>query len=143
MTETPTFDSVQVGDQIPAQSYPVFRFNLVQYCGASGDFNVIHWNERIAKMVGLPDVIAHGLFTMAEAGRAVTDFVGDPGRVVSYEVRFTAPVVVPDDDQGALVEVSGEIVDRDESTKTVTINLTATSGGAEVLGNAQARVRLV
>ncbi|MFZ1363010.1 MAG: MaoC family dehydratase [Candidatus Nanopelagicales bacterium] len=139
---TPSFDSVNVGDAIPAQSFPVQRFNLVQYCGASGDFNIIHWNERIAQAVGLPNVIAHGLFTMAEAGRAVTDYVGDPGRVVSYEVRFTSPVVVPDDDKGALVEVSGEIVERDEATRTVTINLTATSDGAEVLGNAQARVRL-
>lgn len=142
VVSTPSFDSVSVGDTIPSQSYPVQRLNLVQYCGASGDFNVIHWNERIAQAVGLPNVIAHGLFTMAEAGRAVTDYVGDPGRVVSYEVRFTSPVVVPDDDKGAVVEVSGEVVDRDEENRTVTINLTATSGGAEVLGNAQARVRL-
>lgn len=142
MAQIPTFDSVSVGDKIPTQSFPVERYNLIQYCGASGDFNVIHWNERIATAVGLPNVIAHGLFTMAEAGRVVTDFAGDPGRVVSYEVRFTAPVVVPDDDKGALIEVSGEIVERDEATKTVTIDLMATSAGAEVLGNAQARVRL-
>lgn len=142
MTQAPSFDSVNVGDQIPAQSFPIQRYNLIQYCGASGDFNIIHWNERIATLVGLPNVIAHGLFTMAEAGRVVTDFAVDPGRVVSYEVRFTAPVVVPDDDQGALVEVAGEIVERDEATKIVTIELTATSGDAEVLGNAHARVRL-
>ena len=142
MSEVPSFDSVQVGDKIPAQSFPVQRYNLIQYCGASGDFNIIHWNERIATMVGLPNVIAHGLFTMAEAGRVLTDFAVDPGRVESYEVRFTAPVVVPDDDKGALVEVSGEVVERDQANKTVTINLTATSAGAEVLGNAQARIRL-
>lgn len=142
MTQPPSFDSVNVGDQLPSQSFPIQRYNLIQYCGASGDFNIIHWNERIATLVGLPNVIAHGLFTMAEAGRVVTDFAVDPGRVVSYDVRFTAPVVVPDDDQGALVEVSGEIVERDEATKIVTIELTATSDGAEVLGNAQARVRL-
>lgn len=138
----PAFASVAVGDQIPAQSFPVQRYNLIQYCGASGDFNIIHWNERIATMVGLPNVIAHGLFTMAEAGRVVTDFAVDPGRVVSYDVRFTAPVVVPDDDKGALVEVAGEIVARDETTKIVTIELTATSAGLEVLGNAVAKVRL-
>lgn len=142
MTETPSFDSVSIGDKIPSQTFPVQRVNLIQYCGASGDFNFLHWNERVATMVGLPNVIAHGLFTMAEAGRVITDYVGDPGRVVSYAVRFTAPVVVPDDDKGALVEVSGEVVERDEATKTVTIDLKATSDGTDVLGNALARVRL-
>ena len=67
------------------------------YAGASGDFNVIHWNERVARSVGLPDVIAHGMLTMAEAVRVVTDWVGDPGAVVQYGVRFTRPVVVPDE----------------------------------------------
>ena len=77
------------------------RVNLVMYAGASGDFNPIHWNERFAQAVGLPDVIAHGMLTMASAGRVVTDWVGDPGAVVEYGVRFTRPVVVPDDDRGA------------------------------------------
>ena len=76
------------------------RADLVRYAGASGDFNVIHWNERVATSVGLPDVIAHGMFTMALAGRVVTDWVGDPGAVLEYGVRFTRPVPVPDDDAG-------------------------------------------
>lgn len=75
------------------------RATLVQYAGASGDFNPIHWNEKFAVEVGLPDVIAHGMFTMAEAIRVVTDWAGDPGAVVEYGVRFTKPVVVPNDDK--------------------------------------------
>ena len=79
----PSYDEVEVGTTLPEQVFPVTRHSLVLYCGASGDSNIIHWNERIAKAVGLPDVIAHGMFTMAEAGRVVTDWVGDPGRVES------------------------------------------------------------
>ena len=78
------------------------------YAGASGDFNVIHWNERVATEVGLPNVIAHGMLTMALGGRVVTDWVGDPGALLEYGVRFTRPVVVPDDDAGATIEVTGE-----------------------------------
>ena len=106
------YDEVAVGDEIPARELQVQRINLVMYCGASGDFNVIHWNERIAKAVGLPDVIAHGMYTMAQAGRVVTDWAGDPGRVVDYKVRFSKPVVVPDDDQGTKLTVSGVVEDK-------------------------------
>src|SRR5689334_23106466 len=95
----PSFDSVSVGDELPAVSYPIRRFDLVRYAGASGDFNAIHWNERIATSVGLPNVIAHGMFTMATAGRFVSDWAQDPGAILSYGVRFTSMVVVPDDDQ--------------------------------------------
>ena len=86
-----TYDAVNVGDTIPARDFPVQRINLVMYCGASGDFNVIHWNERIAKAVGLPDVIAHGMYTMAEAGRVVTDWAGDPGAVLKTAVEALRP----------------------------------------------------
>ena len=85
MTAKVSYDDVEVGTELPAQTFQVQRANLVQYCGASGDFNIIHWNERVAKAVGLPDVIAHGMFTMAEAGRVVTDWVGDPGAVVDAD----------------------------------------------------------
>ena len=87
MTGTARYDEVEVGTELPAGSYPVRRLDLVKYCGASGDFNVIHWNERIATSVGLPNVIAHGMLTMALAGRVVTDWVGDPAAVVEYGVR--------------------------------------------------------
>ena len=97
-----------VGDQLPAQDFPIGRADLVRYAGASGDFNPIHWNERFAKAVGLPDVIAHGMFTMAAAIRVVTDWAGDPGAVVEYGVRFTRPVVVPDPERRrALVDGRG------------------------------------
>ena len=100
--------SVSAGDTIPAQEFPIRRGDLVRYAGASGDFNPIHWNERFAKEVGLPDVIAHGMLTMATAVRVVTDWAGDPGAVLEYGVRFTRPVVVPDPD-GATLSVSGEV----------------------------------
>jgi acyl dehydratase len=138
----PAFASVGVGDKIPAVTYPVKRFDLVRYAGASGDFNLIHWNERFAKLVGLPDVIAHGMFTMATAGRLVTDWAGDPGAVLEYGVRFTSMVPVPDDDAGATNEDNGEVTGRDEAAHTVTVAITATAAGREVLGQATAVVRL-
>ena len=141
MAPSISYDDVEVGTDLPAQIFPVQRVNLVMYAGASGDFNVIHWNERVARSVGLPDVIAHGMLSMATAGRVVTDWVGDPGAVVEYGVRFTRPVVVPDDDRGALLEVSGRVVEkRDDGT--VVVELTATSEGSKVLGKARAVVRL-
>src|SRR4051794_9570293 len=124
------FDQIGLGDELPAASYPIRRLDLVRYAGASGDFNVIHWNQRIATSVGLPDVIAHGMLTMATAARLVTDWAGDPGAVVEYGVRFTKPVVVPDDDRGALLEVAGVVSARDEQARTVRVDLVATSGGA-------------
>jgi acyl dehydratase len=136
-----SYDDVEVGTELPRQSLPVRRADLVRYAGASGDFNVIHWNERIARSVGLPDVIAHGMFTMALAARAVTDWVGDPGAVLEYGTRFTRPVPVPDDDTGALVDVSATVAAKLEDRK-VRVDLTVTSAGQKVLGRAQAVVQL-
>jgi len=138
----PTLDAVAVGDTLAPRTFSLTRLDLVRYAGASGDFNVIHWNQRIATSVGLPDVIAHGMLTMATAARLVTDWAGEPGAVVQYGVRFTKPVVVPDDDRGAELEVSGVVSGKDEQARTVTVDLTATSGGEKVLGRAQAVVRL-
>ncbi len=135
------YDDVNVGDEIPAREFNVQRINLVMYCGASGDFNVIHWNERIAKMVGLPDVIAHGMFTMAEAGRVVTDWCGDPGAVEEYKVRFSKPVVVPDDDKGATLTVSGRVEEKLDGNRVVVV-LEATAADQAVLSGARATVRL-
>ena len=131
-----------VGDSLPAQEYHLTRADLIRYAGASGDFNVIHWNERVAREVGLPDVIAHGMLTMALVGRALTDWAGDPGAVVEYAVRFTRPVAVPDDDQGATLQVAGTVTGVDAQAGTATVDLVATSGGAKVLGRARATVRL-
>ncbi|MEV7865032.1 MaoC family dehydratase [Streptomyces sp. NPDC088124] len=141
MTAKIGYDDVEVGTELPPLSVPVTRATLVRYAGASGDFNPIHWNEKFAKEVGLPDVIAHGMFTMAEAIRVVTDWTGDPGAVVEYGVRFTRPVVVPNDDTGALVEVSAKVAAKLEDGR-VRVDLTATSAGQKVLGMARAVVRL-
>ncbi|MER7675719.1 MULTISPECIES: MaoC family dehydratase [unclassified Streptomyces] len=136
-----TYGEVEVGTELPPGSFPVTRATLVQYAGASGDFNPIHWNEKFAVEVGLPDVIAHGMFTMAEAIRVVTDWVGDPGAVVEYGVRFTKPVVVPNDDKGATVEVSAKVAAKLDDN-TVRVDLTAMSAGQKVLGMSRAVVRL-
>ena len=141
MTAKIAYDGVEVGTELPAQTFPVTRATLVQYAGASGDFNPIHWNEKFAKEVGLPDVIAHGMFTMGSAVTLVTDWVGDAGRVVEYGVRFTRPVVVPYD-TGADIEVSGVVKAADPETKRVTVELTATAAGEKVLGRALAVARL-
>lgn len=141
MTAKIAYDEVEVGTELPAQSFPVTRATLVRYAGASGDFNPIHWNEKFAKEVGLPDVIAHGMFTMAEAIRVVTDWAGDPGSVVEYGVRFTKPVVVPNDDEGALIEVTAKVAAKLDDN-TVRVDLTAMSDGKKVLGMSRAVVRL-
>lgn len=131
--------AIEVGMKLPAREFPITRGDLVRYAGASGDFNPIHWNERFAKSVGLPDVIAHGMYTMATAIRIVTDWAGDSAAVVEYSVRFTRPVVVPDPD-GARLEVSGEVRGiRDDGL--VEIDLTATVDGQTVLAKARAIVR--
>ncbi|MGA5868491.1 MaoC family dehydratase [Streptomyces cinereoruber] len=141
MTAKIAYDEVEVGTELPAQTFPVTRATLVRYAGASGDFNPIHWNEKFAVGVGLPDVIAHGMFTMAEAIRVVTDWVGDPAAVVEYGVRFTKPVVVPNDDTGALIEVAAKVAAKLDDGL-VRVDLTATSAGQKVLGMSRAVVRL-
>jgi len=138
---TVRYDEVEVGTEVPAQTFPVKRVNLVMYAGASGDFNPIHWNERFAKQVGLPDVIAHGMFTMAEVARLLTDWTGDPGAVEEYGVRFTRPVVVPDDGTGATLEGAAKVTEKLAGNR-VAVELSARSGGETVLARARAVVRL-
>ncbi len=137
-----TFADVAVGEDLPPRSVFLRRVDLVKYAGASGDFNIIHWNERSARAVGLPDVIAHGMLTMAVAGRLVTDWAGDPGALVEYGTKFTKPVPVPDDDTGATVELSGVVTALDPDARTARVDLVVTCAGEKVLGKAQARVRL-
>jgi acyl dehydratase len=138
---TPNYDEVEVGTQLPAQTFNVQRANLVMYAGASGDFNVIHWNERVATSVGLPNVIAHGMLTMAEAGRVITDWAGDPGAILEYGVRFSAPVPVPDDGAGTDIEVSGWVESKLDDRR-VSVALEAKALGATVLTKARAIVQL-
>lgn len=132
---------VAVGAELPSQSFSLQRADLVRYAGASGDFNVIHWNERVATEVGLPNVIAHGMLTMAEAIRVVTDWCGDPAAVVEYSTRFTRPVPVPDDGAGATMDVTGSVIEVLDEGR-VKIDLVATCDGAKVLGMARAVVQL-
>ncbi|WP_338697345.1 MaoC family dehydratase [Streptomyces sp. Q6] len=142
MATTIKYADVEVGTELPAQTFSVTRATLVQYAGASGDFNPIHWNEKFAVEVGLPDVIAHGMFTMAEAIRVVTDWVQDPAAVVEYGVRFTKPVVVPNDDKGAEIEVSAKVAAKLDDNR-VRVDLVALCAGQKVLGMSRAVVQLV
>jgi acyl dehydratase len=130
---------VEVGQRLPAQTFQVTRADLVRYAGASGDFNPIHWNERFATSVGLPGVIAHGMFTMALTSRAVTTWAGAPDAVLDIGVRFTRPVPVPDDDDGTQVEVSAVV--KSVTGERAELELTATCGGQRVLAQARATIR--
>ena len=136
--------AVTSGDTLPPLVVQVRRLDLVKYAGASGDFNPIHWSERFAVGVGLPNVIAHGMLTMALAGRLVTAWIGDPAAVVGYSARFTRPVVVPDDDEGVALELTGTVkaVDAEGDDRVATVAITAAVAGKTVLGRALARVRL-
>jgi acyl dehydratase len=132
--------SLQAGQQLPAQRFRVTRADLVRYAGASGDFNPIHWSERFATGVGLPGVIAHGMFTMALAGRAVTAWAGAPDAVLDFTVRFSRPVPVPDDDTGTELEVSGQV--RSIEDGRAELHLVATCAGARVLSQARATIKV-
>ena len=138
--------ALTVGQDIGSRSITVTRTDLVKYAGASGDFNPIHWNQRFAVGVGLPDVIGHGMLTMALAGRLITSWVGDPAAVVGYAARFTRPVVVPDTDDGVTLTVTGTVKsvgDGDgDGARIATVAITATVDDKTVLGRATARVRL-
>ncbi|WP_139005697.1 MaoC family dehydratase [Arthrobacter crystallopoietes] len=138
----PALSDLSVGQEIGSTSIDVSRADLVRYAGASGDFNPIHWNDRFAEQVGLPGVIAHGMFTMGAAVQLVTDWVGNPAAVVDYQTRFTKPVVVENlDAGGATLEVAGVIGAVDEANSSVRVDLTVTAAGQKVLVKAQAVVR--
>ncbi|MBB2945360.1 acyl dehydratase [Actinoplanes lutulentus] len=129
-----------MSDVLEPQTFRVTRADLVRYAGASGDFNPIHWNDRTAVGVGLPGVIAHGMFTMALVGRAVTTWAGAADAVVEFSVRFARPVPVPDTDEGTEVVVSGMVKEITDAGHT-RLSLTATCNGDKVLSLAQALIR--
>ncbi|MBG6216308.1 acyl dehydratase [Arthrobacter sp. CAN_A6] len=140
-------ETLEVGQEIGSATIPITRQDLVKYAGASGDFNPIHWNEAFATGVGLPGVIAHGMFTMGAAVQLVSDWIGDPGAVVDYQTRFTKPVIVEDTTAepgtpGAVVEVRGVLGAVNAEEKTVRVDLTVMYGGQKVLVKAQAVVKL-
>ncbi|MCW1249735.1 MaoC family dehydratase [Acaricomes phytoseiuli] len=141
--KTPVLAKLTVGQEIGSRSIPVTRADLIRYAGASGDLNPIHWNERVAREVELPGVIAHGMFTMGAAVQLVVDWAGGAGAVVAYQTRFTKPVPVPDNDQGTAIEVTGVVGALEPEPGTVRIDLTVMNSGQKVLVKAQALVRLV
>lgn len=150
----PTFANLEKGAEIGSRQIPVTRADLVAYAGASGDFNPIHWNERFATEVGLPGVIAHGMFTMGAAVQLVTDWVGDAGAIVDYQTRFSKPVPVPDAQDAAspatggnVITVAGKVNALHEESHTARIDLTVTAPDTDgkdqkVLMKAQALVKL-
>ncbi|MDP9395982.1 MAG: MaoC family dehydratase [Actinomycetota bacterium] len=141
MGTTVSWDDVEVGTELPPVTIALRREDLVRYAGASGDLNPIHWSDRVARAVGLPDVIAHGMLTMGQAARVLTGWLGDPGGVLDYSVRFTRPVIVPDDDEGARVELSGRVTEKLDARR-VRVELSAVFAGSKVLGQARAVVQL-
>lgn len=133
------FTSLTVGDVVAEQTFHLTRDSLVRYAGASGDFNSIHYRDDIAASVGLPGVLAHGMLTMGVAVQTVVNWIGDPGRVQDYQVRFTRPVVV-DPTNGADVTVVAKVAALEEDGQVARIDLTATYEEQTVLGKAQVRV---
>jgi len=131
--------SYSAGDELPTQSFTVTRADLVRYAGASGDRNPIHWSDRVAASVGLPGVIAHGMYTMALMARALDNWAGGPGRVLELGCKFTKPVVVPDDDAGVEVVVAGTV--KNVTADGVHLALSVTCEGEKVLGMPRAVLR--
>src|SRR5690625_1509217 len=137
----PVFAELSKGQEIGQRTITVDRAKLIRYAGTSGDRNPIHWNERFAREVGLPNVIAHGMWTMGSVVNVVSDWVQDPGKIRSYTVRFTRPVEVPDSGE-VEINVVAKVGALDEEAQTARIDITATVDGARILGKAQAVVAL-
>lgn len=137
----PSYDEIEAGYELPSVRVRLTRADLVRYAGASGDFNIIHWNERVAREVGLPDVIAHGMLTMAKGANLVTEWAGDPARIVEYGVRFGQPVPVPDTDDGATLVITAKVGKKLDG-KQVRVDLDARCGEDKVLSMARAVVQL-
>lgn len=136
-----SISQVHVGLELPTQEFVFTRADLIRYAGASGDFNIIHWNERVAQEVGLPTVIAHGMLTMGTAIRVVTDWLGDPGKVIEYSARFTRPIPVTDTDKGASIKVSAKVTELLENNQAV-ISVSAIHNEVTVLAKTTATVQL-
>lgn len=133
--------NLQIGQELPIREFHFTRDSLVRYAGASGDFNAIHYRDDVAQAVGLPGVLAHGMLTMGAAVQSVVDFLGDSGKVIDYQVRFTKPVLV-DAVKGATLIVNATVVEVDEATNQARIDLSATCDDVVVLGKAQVRVSI-
>ena len=137
---TPSFDDVTVGDELPAHHTRLSRGDLVNYAGVAGDANPIHWDEDIAKLAGLPDVIAHGMLTMGLGAGFASSWSGDPGAVSRYAVRLSAPAIVSAT-EGADIEFSGRIKSLDPETRSGVVVVAAKSDGKKIFGLATLHVR--
>jgi acyl dehydratase len=142
-TRTPgasSFDDVKVGDELPVHHARLSRGDLVNYAGVAGDANPIHWDEDIAKLAGLPDVIAHGMLTMGLGAGFASAWSGDPGAVTRYAVRLSQPAIVSAT-EGTDIEFSGRIKSLDPATRTGVVIVAAKSGGRKIFGLATLNVR--
>ncbi|WP_046317337.1 fused (3R)-hydroxyacyl-ACP dehydratase subunits HadA/HadB [Mycobacterium sp. UM_Kg1] len=137
---TPSFDDVRVGDELPVRHTRLTRGDLVNYAGVAGDANPIHWDEDIAKLAGLPDVIAHGMLTMGLGAGFASAWTGDPGAVTRYAVRLSAPAIVSAK-EGADIEFSGRIKSLDPATRSGVILVSAKSDSRKIFGLATLHVR--
>jgi acyl dehydratase len=129
---------IEVGTELPEKVFYLDRAMLKQYADASGDQNPIHQNEEFAVSVGLPNVIAHGMLTMALVGKYISDFAGGSANVLEYGARFTKPVIVP---AGEKVDLTVSATVTESSDGKVSLTLSATSAGVKVLGMAKAVVK--
>ncbi|WP_167194601.1 MaoC/PaaZ C-terminal domain-containing protein [Brevibacterium pigmentatum] len=140
------FSTLTIGDTVVESEIPLSRASLVDYAAASGDHNPIHWNERFAREVGLDDVIAHGMLSMAAVIAPVAEWLGDPGAIVDYRTRFSAPVVVPDADSGSpattttSLKLTATVGAVDPAVGTARIDIAVKSGEADVLSRTQVRI---
>jgi len=129
---------IEVGTVLPEQIFFIDRSMLKSYADASGDQNPIHQNEEFAISVGLPNVIAHGMLTMALVGKYVSDFASSAGQVLEFGARFTKPVIVP---AGEKVDLTVSATVSEILDGKISLTLSATSAGVKVLGMAKAVVR--
>lgn len=136
------FEDVAAGEELPPRSVPLTRSDLVQYAGVAGDPNPIHWDDEVARSVGLPMAVAHGMLTMGVGAGYVTSWLGDPGAVLEYNVRFTSPVFVPGDGTGVEIELTGKVRSVDDEARTAVIAIVAKVDGKKIFGRATATVRL-
>lgn len=136
-----TFGEIAAGEELPEKAVKLTRSDLVQYAGVSGDPNPIHWDDSVAQAIGLPTAVAHGMLTMGIGAGYVTEWVGDPGAVVEYNVRFTSPVFVPNDGVGAEILLTGKVRSVDDDTQTAVIAIVAKVDEKKIFGRATATVR--
>lgn len=128
-----------LGEELPEKKFYVNRKKLKAYADASGDLNPIHQDETFARSVGLPNVIAHGMYTMALAGEAIRSWVGSQRNILEFATRFTKPVVVPAESEVPII-FTGKV--SDVSATEITVEVTAICDGVKVLGQTKARIQL-